>query len=415
MKEKILNNLGLKLIAIVLAILAWGVIVNITDPASDRTISGVTVHMINEDALVSKGYTYEILEGSKISVVVKGPKYEIASITANDIYATADFATISPISDYVAINAVCNKIGIEDYNIQVVLKTPNVKINIENRETKNYDVDISLLGNVASGYAVGNSEVSPMSVKITGAESIIESIDKVVAEYDVEGASLDIAESVPLKLYDVNGNEIDGANLVFSRQEARVKIPILVKKKLAVSYAIHGMVDPDYELTDVEYGVKEIEIAGSVANISGLTEIVIPAEKIDVTGLKTSKEFVINIGQFVPTNVKILSTATSTIKVAVEPLVEQTFNVLNSAINFENKPQHMDCEVADDFVAVTYRGTKANLEKLADRKIVGVVDLDNLQPGEYELPLEFPEIEKCKPMDEYVVKVSVSRSEDSNE
>lgn len=409
MKEKILNNFGFKILAIVLAVFSWGIIVNATDPADTRTISGVTVNMINENALTDKGYTYEILEGSKITVYVKGPKSKIKDITASDIYAIADFSTISPVSDYVNIQAEYLKNNTSDNSVEVVLKTTQVKINIENRETKNFDVEIMLIGNPATGYAVGNCDVSPMSVKITGAESIIESIEKVVAEYDIEGASLDISESVKLKLYDADGNLIEDNSLVFSRQEVRVKIPILIKKKVPVSYATMGYVDENYTITNIDYSIQEIEIAGTSSNISAVSEIMIPAERIDVTGLTDNMEYLINIAQYVPTSVKVISTATSVVNVTVEPLIEQEFKYMTSLISVENLGEDFECEIGEDILGVIYKGIAADLEKIADNRIAASVNLTGLSVGEHQVKVEFADIADCVPVGEYYVNVIISQ------
>ena len=78
MKEKIFKNFSLKILSIICAILLWGIIVNIYDPNTGVTISNVSVQLINTDSLTDKGYTYEVVDGSKISVYVSGPKSIIA-------------------------------------------------------------------------------------------------------------------------------------------------------------------------------------------------------------------------------------------------------------------------------------------------------------------------------------------------
>ena len=69
-KELILHNFGLKILAIIIAIVSWIVIVNVDNPSQRKTISGITVNMINGDALTSKGYIYQIESGASISIVV---------------------------------------------------------------------------------------------------------------------------------------------------------------------------------------------------------------------------------------------------------------------------------------------------------------------------------------------------------
>ena len=73
MKEKIFRNFSLKILSALCAIVLWTIIVNIYDPTMGVTISTVPVQLINTESLTDKGYTYEITDGSKISVYVSGP------------------------------------------------------------------------------------------------------------------------------------------------------------------------------------------------------------------------------------------------------------------------------------------------------------------------------------------------------
>ena len=80
MKEKIFNNFSLKILSVLCAIVLWAVIVNIYDPTTSVTISNVNVELINAQSLTDKDYTYEVVDGSKISVYLSGPKSVITDI-----------------------------------------------------------------------------------------------------------------------------------------------------------------------------------------------------------------------------------------------------------------------------------------------------------------------------------------------
>ena len=58
-QKYIFNNIGIKLLALVTAIVVWVAIVNIEDPYKERTFN-VQVDTINEDALSSVNKVYEI-------------------------------------------------------------------------------------------------------------------------------------------------------------------------------------------------------------------------------------------------------------------------------------------------------------------------------------------------------------------
>lgn len=56
MKEKILKNWGLKLMAVLLAFLVWFLVANIEDYTVTKTITGIPVEILNENANYRSGY-----------------------------------------------------------------------------------------------------------------------------------------------------------------------------------------------------------------------------------------------------------------------------------------------------------------------------------------------------------------------
>ena len=56
MKKIIFNNIGLKILALLIAVIVWWVVINIDDPLVKKTINGVSVELRNDDDLIDKGY-----------------------------------------------------------------------------------------------------------------------------------------------------------------------------------------------------------------------------------------------------------------------------------------------------------------------------------------------------------------------
>ena len=154
MKEKLFNNLSLKILSVLCAIVLWAIIVNIYDPTTGVTISNVNVELINTGSLTANNYTYEVVEGSKISVYISGPKSVITDIKSSDIIATADLSKISAFASYVDIQVKVVKDGREIDNIEVTPRTTAVKLEIENRVTKEFDIKPIEVGSVNDGYIV---------------------------------------------------------------------------------------------------------------------------------------------------------------------------------------------------------------------------------------------------------------------
>lgn len=410
MKERKQNNFGLKILSVILAVLLWVTIINVIDPQDSDIISGIPVEMLNQETLTSLGYTYEVLEGKTVSIDVEGPTSKIDGLTISDFYASADFSTINPASDYVEIKVRCIKSGISKNDLTITLRNPTVKLNIENRESKTMSVAVNLLGEPAEGFATGNYNISPMSIKITGAESVIDKIATVVAEYNVEGASMDISDTVPLKFYDEEGEPIDTTGLVLSKSEVRLKIPILVKKVVPVNYAYTGTVKEGYKISGITYSVENIVIAGTADQVAAVSSIDLPAELIDITDISEDTTYSnIRITHYVPATVKIISEAVSEVQIKVEPLISQTISVPSDKIVIENANEAYKYSFGKAATSVVYEGLSADIEKLTNAEIVAKVDVSNLGIGTHTVELQLENTGNCTVEGEYTVSVIVSR------
>ena len=95
MKSRLTDNLILKILSVLMAILIWIVVLNINDPSKTRLISGIKVAVENESVITDNNQVYTITEGQLISVKVTGPRTIVDSLKADDFTATADFKDLS--------------------------------------------------------------------------------------------------------------------------------------------------------------------------------------------------------------------------------------------------------------------------------------------------------------------------------
>ena len=88
MKEKLGNDLILKVFSLVLAILLWLFVINTEDPVITKSFSNIPVDMLNEQVLDELNRTYKITEGSTVSFTVKGKKTVLDKLKKSDFRAT---------------------------------------------------------------------------------------------------------------------------------------------------------------------------------------------------------------------------------------------------------------------------------------------------------------------------------------
>ena len=102
------NNMWMKILSVVIAVLIWLFVANTNDPVITKRFYSIPVKITNEDALTKRGYAYEILDGEEVNITVKGKSSIVRSMGITDFQAVADFSKLSKV-DAVPIDVTAKK------------------------------------------------------------------------------------------------------------------------------------------------------------------------------------------------------------------------------------------------------------------------------------------------------------------
>ncbi len=413
MKEKIFKNMTLKVLSVLCAVVLWAVIVNIYDPTTSVTISNVSVQLVNADSLTSKGYAYEVVDGSKIAVYVSGPKSIITDIKSSDIVATADLSKITAFADYADIDVKVIKDGVVITNIEVTPRTTAIKLDIENRETKEFAVTTEVTGSLATGYVLLNKEVTPGAVSITGPASEIAKIGYVKAVCDINGVKASTTKKAALMLYDTNGNELNANNLDIGIREVEFSIKVGVAKTVSVKCeGTQGKVADGYIFMGAQTSIDKVTLVATDSSLlEQVSDITIPASAVNVDGLKENASFNVKLSDYVPSGVTVVSNETVSVNVSVEKRVTKQITLNVSAIKINNTKNGFNAVISgDDTIKVTVSGTEAGLAKITASNISAGVDLSNLEAGTHSVVLNLSSNADCKIEGDYKVLVVITEA-----
>lgn len=381
MKEKILDNLTLKLLAIIFAITAWMIIVNSYDPYTSVTYSGIVVTLENEDALSDKGYTYSVLDGSRISVTLSGPNSKITTLSAANVEATADLATLQDDSDYVDIKVrvVKNGAAVDD-----VTATPNqtsLRLNVENRSTDTFDVSLMTVGDAGANYAVLNGAITPDTVTVSGSTSDVESIAFVRAVYDISGVTSDIDAMVPIVLYDSSGNTIDTSNFSLSADEVHYTADVSQSKEIPISVSTSGKPAAGYTVASVTPDVSTITISGDADKIGSIDSLVIPSSALSVEGLSDSTTFRLWISDYLPDGVSVTSDDMVSVRVEIQAEKTGTISLSPSDITVKNLADGLSASIESDTLSVDVEGSASAISSLKASDLNASASANGLTEG----------------------------------
>lgn len=389
MRQKLTNNLGLKLISVAVSFILWLVVVSIDDPVITRTYSGIEVEVLNADAITSQGKVYEVLDGSNlISVSLSAKRSVLEKMSRDYIKATAD------LKEMTILNSVSIDVRTTRYSDMISSITPltkNLKVEVEDLEKKQLSINVETVGNPAKGYVVGSNSPSVNITSVSGPKSAVSKLARAVATVDVSGAVSDIRASAKVVLYDGNGDAVTNSALTVGVTDILVDIDILETKEIPVSVAISGTPDDGYAATGkISVSPETILVAGSGSAYKNLEGITIPAEDVSVNGASEDVSYTFDINDYLPAGIRLATEdydGTVEVTVYIGRLENSVVDVPTGNITIENVPEGYAASIVDigGSKRIEIQGLNDDLAGLDPAQITGTIDASNMTPRNSEV------------------------------
>lgn len=382
------KNVGLKLISLVIAIIAWFAVVSSTDSPVTHTFRNVPVNIVNSGVISDGGKTMEILNNSDVvsTVQIKAPRSIIQEFGSSTAYIaiTADMKNLSDDGTTVVLTATTTKYSDRIENIR--LSSETLEVRIEDKKTIQLPITATISGDMEPGYVLGDIIQAQNQVRITGPESVIDRIKSASVDVQVTGFTDNISTSADIQLFDENKEEISQKNLKLNISAVKVDVAILATKKVPVKFSVMGIPAEGYGYTgEVESDIDEIAIAGKANTIADVTEIVIPSEALNITGLSSTLHSIISISKYLPSGVTLADTngkVKANVSVYIEGYKEEVRSVFLRNIEVRNVPDGFDDTVWDmeeDHVEFVLVGLAQNLEKVQISQLNLSVDFSDYE------------------------------------
>ena len=428
---RILHNIGLKMASIFLAFLIWFIVAQVGDPKDTRSYSNIQVKLVNAELLEDQNKCYEVLEQTdRVKVSVTAPTSVFQTLRASDIIAEADVSKLTDINTiaitYYALNTNAESISFEgDHD--------SVKLDVENRASKWIRVQYQTVGNVADGYVIGNTNADQTSIFISGPESEINQVGHAYAELNVEGATTKSSASVEIRLRDRENNILNLDNVDMSTSHVLLSAEVLATKEVPVEVSISGEPGENFMVVgDPRQDVETVLLAGTMANLSKVTKISIPAERLNLNGATEDVTFNVNLKDFLPDNVKLASSdfnGRMTVTVTIKASRERNMEIPAANVTFVNVPNdylvELPMEEADRMpVTLKVYGLRETVNALRAGAITGTADISAwmsannmlvLRTGMFEIPVTIDLGEEIEVLEVGKIRVVISKPGEDEE
>lgn len=417
MKKRLTVNFGLKILAFFIALFMWLIVVNIDDPVTDKTYTGIPVQVINEEVVTSANRTYQIVDDTQeVSVTVTAQRSVLNDIKAEDIVAIADMKEMS-LGTQIPI-----EVKIEGYKYDSAVSNPrNLQIQIDDEAKNNFPITPTTLGTVREGYVIGELKANPEKVTIRGPKTVIDSINRVVAEVDVSGLSSDTEVEARLVLYDANNNVIDQSLLANNLGKEGLTVEVTLHQIKSVKVELDtSMVSAaeGYKISEISVEPQEVRISGSKSALARVTEISVPASALTAVNLTQRTERSIDISQYLPEDVSLVDENADNVVVtiAVEKPGAKNFEVSTSSITVNNLDSNLELSygsVVD--LEIQIKGPDATLNTFSIAKKVSIDLKDYTRPGTYTVPVSVELPSGCSLVNEVSVEVILEEKQEQEE
>ncbi|TBL68359.1 YbbR-like domain-containing protein [Paenibacillus thalictri] len=381
--DKWLSNTNVvKVLALLLGILLW-VVVHMEDntlPGSGGT--GIKEYTISNVAVTPKydssAYYIQSIEPAQVVVTLNGKESALKKVPTSGYAVEVDLTKVGKGEHILTLDTI-NFPPL----VSVKVLPASVKVVIEEKAKKEMPVTVNVTGKPATGLKAGQAVVKPNKAIVTVPSSRLDEVDSVKTEISVDKASSPVSKQVKLAVYDKNGREVEGASI--DPPVVDVEVPI-TSPFITVPLQLKTSGEParGFSVASITKNIDKVTIYGPQDQVDRLEFYEGPS--INLNDLKEDKELSVDI----PLKNKITQIEPSKVEVKINivPSVFKTldgipFSIIGQNDGFDTKV------VAPETgkLSIAVEGAPDVLDKLKPQDVQAIVDVSNLPPGRYDLPV----------------------------
>lgn len=259
------QNTTMKLFSIIFALLLFSYVRNEVDPETTETLKGIPVRYDNVLYLKDNDLVLMSPNELTVNVTLKGKTSDMRNIRKEAIVAYVDFKNTEAGEQKIPIF-----INVLDKGIRAEKFEPDSAIfKIDEKINKNMKVNINTVGSLAKDYVLGKMSTET-EVEVTGAKSVIDTIDKLVCTVNISGISETTILTEKVMVYNKNQEEVD--DVTINPEKIEVGIPVLKTETVPIKVRPFGNSDKVNE-SQIVVDPNAVLIKGNSAVINKVREI----------------------------------------------------------------------------------------------------------------------------------------------
>ncbi len=235
-------------------------------------------------------------------------------------------------------------------------------------------------GTVPDGLTLGDTEVDPPNVVITGPKSVVDQVVAARADVQIQPSGIDVDQNVKLVPVDVLGNAVSPVDV--TPATARVAIPVFSDRQtrtLPVNAVLAGTPAAGFEIASITVQPLAAAVAGDADQLAQLVRV--DTEPVLLTGV--SSDLTTSVRLALPTGIVPVGDDVVVVTIKLRPVTAtRTFN---AGIRLVGARSDLTYDVAVDHVLATIGGSVVELDRLSGSSLVVDIDVAGLTSGSTDL------------------------------
>lgn len=385
-KEK--SETTLKISAVIIALILWAYVMSVENPVGTWEHKDIDVSFNSVETLEKSGLVIMNPKEANVSVTVSGKRSDRVDFSTDDIRAEVDLAGYSEGQRKVPVKVTLN----QSSNMKITDWEPReILFDFDKLVSQEKPASIKTSGKLPAGYVLGDISIKPKLIELRGPKTLINEVDKIIADLDLTNIKGDINVTLPIKLIDNQGETVMGVknepNII------DVSIPVYSTKKVAIEVNTVNQLPDNYEVTNINVNPSSITLKGEHDLVDMKS---IQTKPIDINSLIDNGNVEVELD--LPEDVSLLDPNKKiTVSLKVEESVTKTYKYSFEEIAIRNLAPELKIDMAEiekelinysNTIDVTLRGEKGEIEKLSKEDIVVYMDLKDLDKGEKSVDIK---------------------------
>ncbi|GAF65207.1 hypothetical protein BTS2_2105 [Bacillus sp. TS-2] len=270
-------------------------------------------------------------------------------------------------------------------DVTVRIVPENARVVLQEKQTVSLPVTVEVMNEdeIEEGYSVGTPIVTPVNIAITASRDSIAEIAQAKAYVDVSGADALVEDTVPIKLYDRNGNEL---SLEVEPSIVEVRVPITSPNKVVpIKITRDGQLANGLSLDSLEVEPREVTIYGPsevIAEIDVLEGII-----LDLSAIEDGEAIELEIP--LPEGVEHVEPESIQVTPTISEEVEREFEDVSIEVVGAGSGTRVALPSEEEWsLSIIVKGAERRLESLSVDDIQVFIDVSQLSEGEQDAEIQ---------------------------